>query len=190
MHKITVVCRSWTNYYKDLTKLPQLPKWPKELNQCLSDKATESEQNKVGCVACIAGLLRWIASYHTGVASTVSTSACPPCCTLNRWQCTDTYQVPTMLWPDYMLNNTEEDTARFGITNMWAVYRADVFSGQRHHALACGSFWVWWRLHLMRLLLKGASQPLIGLSLFIPPRDESDPNRLWSGGEMGLPPGP
>lgn len=47
-------------------------------SRCLSDKMTETEHNKVGWVAFIAELLRWIASYHTGAASTVSTSACLP----------------------------------------------------------------------------------------------------------------
>lgn len=31
---------------------------------------------------------------------------------------------------------------------------------------------------------EGASQPLIGQSPLIPHRDESGPNRPWSGGEM------
>lgn len=115
----------------------------------------------------------------------VPTSACHPAATDDKalthakcWQCSlQPHQITRYI--------TEEDAARFRITNMWAVSRADVFSGQRHQAPACGSFWVWWRLHWVRRLLKGASQPLIGLSLFIPPRDESDPNRLWSVGEMG-----
>lgn len=132
----------------------------------------------------IAELLHLITSCHKGVGSTVSTSACQPEQMTKHWHKCWQWSLQPHQSTCYI---TEEDTARFRITHIWAVYGADVFSGQRHHALACGSFWVWWRLHWVWLLLKGASQPLIGLSLFILPRDESDPNRLWSGGEMGLP---
>lgn len=50
MHEIRVG-RGWTNYYNDLTKLPQLQL--KELKECLCDEKRNNEHNKVGGLAVI-----------------------------------------------------------------------------------------------------------------------------------------
>lgn len=57
----------------------------KKKKESLWQQATEAQHNKVGWAA---ELLYRIASYHEGVASPASTSACH-CCTLNRWQGAD-----------------------------------------------------------------------------------------------------
>lgn len=123
-----------------------------------------------------AELLYRIASYHKGVASTVSTSACHPAApwTDDRaltnakcWRCSLQPHHATCYVTQEKTQHILESVPREQYTEQ------NAFSRQRHHALACGSVWVWWRLHWVRLLSKGASQPLIGLNLFIPPPEMS-----------------
>lgn len=143
---------------------------------------------------CIAEVLHWIALYHTGVAPPGSTYACRPAAKdysnaltdTDCWQCsvqpqqTSCYTTQRQKKPQHVLESLTCEQYN----------RADVFSGQRHHALACGSLWVWWRLHWLRRLLNGASQPLIGQSLFIPPQRWVRSKQRVVVVEMELPPLP
>lgn len=130
-----------------------------------------------------AELLYRIASYHEGVASPASTSACH-CCTPNRWQGADGALCShTTLATCYV---TQEKTQHI----LGSLLREQYTEQQAE--TPCSGMWL--SLGVVEVALSALEGGISTINwvkpLHSPSRDESDPNHLWSGGEMGLSPPP
>lgn len=130
-----------------------------------------------------AELLYRIASYHEGVASPASTSACH-CCTPSRWQgADDALCSHTTLATCYVTQEKTQHILGSLLREQYAEQQAET---------PCSGMWLSLgvvEVALSAAALEGGISTINWVKPFhSPSRDESDPNHLWSGGEMGLSP--